>query len=83
MVFAERYSSDQVDAFVNGLRLFKLGYSWAGPLSLVVPYNLAILRGKAKGAGMLVRFSIGLEAPEDLIADLDGALSRAFSASVG
>ena len=83
VVFAERYSSDQVDAFVNGLRLFKLGYSWAGPLSLVVPYNLAILRGKAKGAGMLVRFSIGLEAPEDLIADLDGALSRAFSASVG
>lgn len=82
-VLDERYSSEQVNAFLNGLRLFKLGYSWAGPLSLVVPYNLASLRGRAKWTGTLVRFSIGLEAPEDLIADLDAALARAFSAAGG
>lgn len=83
VVLDERYSSEQVNAFLNGLRLFKLGYSWAGPLSLVVPYNLASLRGRAKWTGTLVRFSIGLEAPEDLIADLDAALGRAFPAAVG
>jgi cysteine-S-conjugate beta-lyase len=79
VVFGERYGSDEVDAFVNALRLFKLGYSWAGPLSLAVPYNLANFRGKPKWPGMLVRFSIGLEASEDLIADLDAALAKAFS----
>jgi cysteine-S-conjugate beta-lyase len=79
IVFDGRYTGDQVDAFLNNLQLFKLGYSWAGPLSLVVPYNLGSLRGKAKWAGTLVRFSIGLEAPDDLIADLDAALAKTFA----
>ncbi len=30
----------QVDAFCDALRLFKLGYSWGGPISLVVPCHL-------------------------------------------
>src|SRR5262245_18699990 len=64
-----------VDAFCNALRLFKLGYSWGGPVSLVVPYDLKLLRGSATLlAGHLVRFSIGLEASADLIADLDQAM---------
>jgi cystathionine beta-lyase len=67
----------RVDAFVDALRLFKLGYSWAGPVSLVVPYDLKAMRGDAaRYDGHLVRFSIGLEAPADLIADLDQALRR-------
>ena len=65
----------QVDAFCDSLRLFKLGYSWGGPVSLVVPYDLKVLRGDANRlSGHLVRFSIGLEASDDLIADLDQAL---------
>jgi cystathionine beta-lyase len=64
-----------VDAFCNALKLFKLGYSWGGPVSLVVPYDLRLLRGEAtRLSGHLVRFSIGLEASDDLIADLDQAL---------
>ena len=64
-----------VDAFCNALRLFKLGYSWGGPVSLAVPYDLRLLRGEAtRLSGHLVRFSIGLEASDDLIADLDQAL---------
>ena len=48
-----------------------IGYSWAGPVSLVVPYDLARdARRAAAGRGTLVRFSIGLEAVDDLIADL-------------
>jgi cystathionine beta-lyase len=65
----------RVDAFCDALRLFKLGYSWGGPVSLVVPYDLRLLRGDAtRLRGHLVRFSIGLEASDDLIADLDQAL---------
>src|SRR5512143_692998 len=66
--------SERVDAFCNALRLFKLGYSWGGPVSLVVPYDLRTMRGDAgQLPGHLVRFSIGLEAPDDLMADLDQA----------
>lgn len=74
VVFDERFSTRQVDAFVDALRLFRIGYSWAGPVSLVVPYDLAALRGKAAWRGTLVRFSVGLEGVEDLVADLDQAL---------
>jgi cysteine-S-conjugate beta-lyase len=70
--FDERYSVAQVDAFVDALRLFGIGYSWAGPMSLAVPYDLSHLRPGGRGA--LVRFSLGLEAVEDLIADCEQAL---------
>ena len=82
MVFDSRYSATQVDEFVNGLRLFKIGYSWAGPLSLAVPYNLSGLRSKPPWRGVLVRLSIGLEAVEDLIGDLETALVRTFPAGM-
>ena len=41
----------QVDAFVDSLRSFKIGYSWAGPVSLVVPYDLPAMRAKPRMAG--------------------------------
>ena len=44
ILFDERFSAAQVDAFVDALRLFRIGYSWAGPVSLVVPYDLAAMR---------------------------------------
>ena len=79
VVFDERFSSAQVDAFVDALKLFKIGFSWAGPVSLVVPYDLGMLRPGAAPRGTLVRFSLGLEAVGDLIADSEqalGALAR-------
>jgi cysteine-S-conjugate beta-lyase len=75
VVFDERYSTAQVDAFVDALKLFKIGFSWAGPVSLVVPYDLGMLRPGAATRGTLVRFSMGLEAVEDLIADSEQALA--------
>ena len=75
VVFDARFGSAQVDAFVDALKLFKIGYSWAGPVSLAVPYDLAAMRKHPAGAGTLVRFSIGLEAVEDLIADCEQALA--------
>ncbi len=73
------YSRTQVDAFVDALQLFGIGFSWAGPRSLVVPYDLAVLRGAGMPtantlSGHLVRFSLGFEAVADLQADLAQAL---------
>jgi len=78
LVFDAAYGSAQVDAFCDRLRLFRLGYSWGGPMSLVVPYEIAAMRsahlGTWKHKGLLARFSVGLEAVEDLRADLEQAL---------
>jgi len=76
-----RYTQTQVDAFCNALRLFKLGYSWGGPISLVVPYDLASMRAAWPAhlaRGHLVRFSVGLENVADLQADLAQALASAL-----
>lgn len=78
IVFDERYASHQIDRFCDALNLFKLGFSWGGPISLVVPYDVPSMRSSAMGTwgykGIVVRFSIGLEAVEDLRADLLQAL---------
>jgi cysteine-S-conjugate beta-lyase len=75
VVFDERYSAAQVDAFVDALQLFKIGFSWAGPISLVMPYDLRLMREQLAWRGTLVRFSVGLEAVGDLVADCERALN--------
>ena len=75
VVFDQRFTPAQVDTFVDALRLFRIGYSWGGPVSLVVPYDLRAMREPVPFAGTLVRLSIGLEAEADLRDDLDQALS--------
>ncbi len=84
VVIDARHSQAQVDAFCDGLRLFKLGYSWGGPMSLVVPYDLPSMRTGATAhlrPGTVVRFSVGLEAVDDLRADLAQAMHQAFGAA--
>jgi cysteine-S-conjugate beta-lyase len=76
----ERYSQAQVDAFVDALQLFRIGFSWAGPVSLVVPYDLSLIRTERDRQqphlrGHLVRFSMGFEAVKDLTQDLAQAMS--------
>jgi cystathionine beta-lyase len=81
VVVADRFSAVQVDAFCDALKLFKLGYSWGGPMSLVVPYTLAAMRSRPSThlrPGTVVRFSAGLEAVADLQADLDQALRHSL-----
>jgi len=75
VVFDPRFSTAQVDAFVDALTRFKIGFSWAGPVSLVVPYDIKALRKDSAFRGTLVRFSVGLEAIEDLITDCAQALT--------
>jgi len=80
VVFDARYSPAQIDAFVDALRLFKIGYSWGGPVSLAVPYDVQTMRpaGQWPHKGWLVRLAIGLEDADDLIADLAQAMQRAM-----
>ncbi|TDQ43699.1 PLP-dependent transferase [Tepidicella xavieri] len=75
VVFQPQVTAAQVDAFCDRLRLFRLGYSWAGPISLCVPYDVPAMRTMSwPHAPRLVRFAVGLEAVEDLRADLAQAL---------
>ncbi|NDY90117.1 PLP-dependent transferase [Ideonella livida] len=65
-----------VDALVDGLRHFRIGWSWGGPVSLAVPYQARFMRSlDHPWQGVLVRLCIGLEATEDLIADLAAGLA--------
>ncbi|MEO8312402.1 MAG: PLP-dependent transferase [Caldimonas sp.] len=80
VVFDSRHPRERVDAFVDALKLFRIGYSWAGPVSLAVPYDVGVMRATPRWAGTLVRFSIGLEAVEDLIADCEQALAALAAA---
>jgi len=77
VVLAPHFSQNQVDAFCDAFKLFRLGYSWAGPVSLVVPYNLRSMRERWPAEiaqGTVVRFAVGLEAVSDLQADIAQAL---------
>lgn len=76
-----RFDQGAVDAFCNRLRWFRLGYSWGGHMSLVMPYDLDDMRHCGRGAvaaGRLVRLCIGLEDAADLERDLAQAYEAAF-----
>jgi cysteine-S-conjugate beta-lyase len=62
-----------VFAFLDALELFGIGASWGGYESLAIPFDCTSLRTATRWApgGPTVRFHIGLEAVEDLIADLE------------
>ncbi len=64
-----------VARFLDGLRLFGLGFSWGGFESLAT-LSRPTRTARPWTGGPLVRFSIGLESPGDLIADLDQALTQ-------
>jgi cystathionine beta-lyase len=65
------------DRLVESLELFGIGYSWGGFESLAVPAEPDPIRTASKRdyGGPLVRLHIGLEDPDDLIADLAQALA--------
>jgi cystathionine beta-lyase len=71
--------ADRRHALFDALRLFKLGSSWGGFESLMVPAAPAPVRDcrPAPDDGYLVRIHAGLEHPDDLIADLERAFATA------
>lgn len=76
VLFDARYTEEQTDRFVDSLALFGLGYSWGGANSLVMPYRIQSMRRNWQDGGVLVRFNIGLEDTDDLIADIGQALAK-------
>ncbi|MBI3285965.1 MAG: cystathionine beta-lyase [Burkholderiales bacterium] len=75
VLFDVAYNEVQTDCFVDNLKLFKIGFSWGGAHSLCVPYRIQQMRNSWQQPGILVRFNVGLEDADDLIADVEQALS--------
>ncbi len=80
-VILKPVSEAAVAAFLDGLELFGLGYSWGGYESLVIPFDCSSYRTATHGrpAARRCASAIGLEDAEDLKADLD----RGFRAVEG
>jgi cystathionine beta-lyase len=74
IVFKPGPTQQQVYAFVDALKLFRVGYSWGGVASLAVAYNIGRIPGRPAYEHRIVRLNIGLESTDDLIADLEQAL---------
>jgi cystathionine beta-lyase len=80
VVMDARFPAHAADAFCDSLKLFKLGYSWGGPMSLVMPYSMVSSRKRSTEhlqRGRVVRFCIGLENVNDLQNDILQALQQA------
>lgn len=79
VIFDSKYDLAAIRRFCDALTLFKLGFSWGGPMSLVMLYDLKQMRQLDTThlqQGLLVRFCIGLEHPQDLIQDIQNALQQ-------
>ena len=61
---------------VDGLDHFGIGYSWGGFESLALPADPVRTAAPWSAEGPLVRLHVGLEDPDDLIADLAAGLAR-------
>jgi cysteine-S-conjugate beta-lyase len=70
VVFTPQIGPEAIVRLVDCLTLFKIGYSWGGVTSLAIPYFDLQRRYRPYGS-RLVRFNIGLETVDDLLADLE------------
>lgn len=78
IIFDQKYHEQDIQKFCNQLKLFRLGFSWGGPTSLVMYYDIQAMRKTDTShlqQGWLVRLCIGLESSDDLIADLEQAFA--------
>ena len=72
-----------VDAMLDAVKLFGMGYSWGGFESLVIPFDCSSYRTATKWTpgGPTLRFHIGLEDVHDLKADLENGFAALRAAS--
>mgnify|MGYP005839315851 CR=1 FL=1 len=68
--------AEDAGVFCDGMQHFRLGFSWGGFESLILPVKAARRLKPLPPYGRLYRVSIGLEEVADLVADLDAALAR-------
>ncbi|MBT3238251.1 MAG: cystathionine beta-lyase [Rhodospirillaceae bacterium] len=77
IVLDDRYEKAAVDAMLDGMELFPMGYSWGGYESLMIPADPTSIRTATNWTGgPLMRLHVGLEDTDDLIADLEKGFGR-------
>lgn len=73
-------SKASVDAMIESLSLFRLGFSWGGFESLLIPCDEQLTRldtdWTSQMPGPLLRLHVGLEDTDDLISELDQAFAH-------
>jgi len=76
-------SQKAVDAMLDTLKLFGMGYSWGGFESLVIPFDCSTYRTATKWnpGGPALRLHIGLEDVNDLKADIEAGFAALRAAS--
>ncbi len=70
VVFREPVSRQDIHDAMDRLTLFRMGYSWGGVSSLVVTPDTREAPNARRYGERLLRLYVGLEAADDLIADL-------------
>ncbi|MCA1907186.1 MAG: PLP-dependent transferase, partial [Magnetospirillum sp.] len=73
------FGKPAIEAMLDGYKHFGLGFSWGGFESLVIPtYGHSVIRTASAWDhdALSLRYHAGLEASEDLIADLDAGFAR-------
>ena len=80
-VILKPVSEKAIATMVDGFQLFKIGDSWGGFESLVVPFSPRRTATNWTSEGPALRFHVGLEDPKDLIADLETGFERLKTAS--
>ncbi len=78
VILQNEFSEEKISAFVDGLKHFGIGYSWGGYESLVLPAHFRRSFSGPKDEGPIIRFHIGLEDVEDLMADIGAGLMRLY-----
>ncbi len=78
VVLKQEHPREKLAAMLDNMKNFHMGYSWGGFESLMNPVKLNNIRSATKFPynGTLLRLHIGLENPEDLIADLQAGFGR-------
>ena len=71
-------TDNQMEAMLDSMQLFGMGFSWGGYESLLIPIMLAGSRTATQWnpAGPCFRIHVGLEDPDDLISDLEAGFER-------
>lgn len=76
VLFQPEYSIERIAKFVNSLKLFPVGSSWGGYESLIQPQDMTAYRSNWQKKGIMLRFQIGFEDPQDLIVDLENGIKN-------
>lgn len=76
VLFNPEYSWEDMKTFIDSIKLIPIGSSWGGYESLIQPSDMQKQRNFWDKKGIVLRFQIGNENPDDLIADLEAAIKN-------